>query len=117
MSVCEHDPPLALNNFNEIGTSVLYNLDPDSYMDQLTATLVITVDGMTLLYVGYSDESEHSLAAVSSLTDSPLSSCMPSIKNILCCTATGTRYCHSRKLQWSILRHSSLISCEGALLV
>ncbi len=67
MSECEHDPPLALNNFNEIGTSVLYNLDLDSSVDELTATLVITVDGITLLYAGYSDESEHFVAAVSSL--------------------------------------------------
>ncbi len=73
VSECEHDPPLALNNFNNIVTSIFYNLDSDSSVDELTATLVIAVDGITLLYVGYSDGSEHFVAAVSSLTDSPLS--------------------------------------------
>ncbi len=65
MSECEHDPPLALNNFNAIGTSVLYNFDFDNSVDELTATLVIAVDNVTLLYVGYSEGGEHFVAAVS----------------------------------------------------
>ncbi len=65
MSECEHDPPLALNNFNGIDTSILYNFDSDSSVDELTATLIIAVDNVTLLYVGYSDGGEHFVAAVS----------------------------------------------------
>ncbi len=61
-SECEHGgEPLALNNFNDIMTLVLYNV-----FTEITATLAISVEAdVTLLYVGYTDGAVHSLAAVS----------------------------------------------------
>ncbi len=66
-TMCDYDQPL--NNFEEISTTVLYNTD--GFVDEVTATLAITIEEtVTLLFVGYTNGAEHFLATVSTSVDS-----------------------------------------------
>ena len=62
ISECSYSPPL--NGFdNDVDTSTLYVL---GISNEITATLAITVENVTLLYVGYTNSSgDHNLAVVS----------------------------------------------------